>query len=299
MRRAAAPRRLAARLALALGALALAAAAGSCRGGEERLSPVDALEREGNTAYAAGEYEQAVATYQRAIEADPKRPRLHNNLGNALFREGRYGAAQASYRTAIELDPGYLLARNNLVLALERNGEHDRALRELTETQMAYPGVSFFSTTLGYLRAAAGDTGGALKAFREAIRLNPDSPAALNNVGVILMENPQPGEDPMPYLARAIEKDPENALFRDSLGWYFFTRGMFPEATIEIGKAFLYDPKNLEVRVHYATVLEWIGKESEALEQWTKILELADDERVKRAALEHWWDLQGRGVAKP
>jgi cytochrome c-type biogenesis protein CcmH/NrfG len=71
---------------------------------------------------------------------------------------------------------------------------------------------------------------------------------------------------------------------------------MFAEATIEIGKAFLYDPKNLEVRVHYATVLEWIGKEQEALGQWSKVLELADDERVKRVAHEHYWDLRGRGV---
>jgi hypothetical protein len=39
---------------------------------------------------------------------------------------------------------------------------------------------------------------------------------------------------------------------------------MFAEATIEIGKAFLYDQK-IEVRVHFATVLEWIGKEKEAL----------------------------------
>jgi len=284
--------------ALAL-ALAVLAAGPGCRGRGANLTPVDRLEQAGNAAYAAGEYEQAAAKFQEAIELDGGRPRLHNNLGNALFREGRYGAAQASYRTAIELDPGYLLARNNLVLALARNGELDRARRELTEAQMAYPAVSFFATTLGYLRTLEGDRAGALKAFREAIRLNPDSPAALNNVGAMLMESPVEGEDPLPYLTRAIEKDPDNALFRDSLGWYYFRQGKFPEATIEIGKAFLYDPKNLEVRVHYATVLEWIGKEGEALEQWTKILELADDERVKRAALEHWWALRGRGVGKP
>jgi len=294
-RRAAAART--ARLALALALLA--APLGACRGGADRVAPVDRLEQEGNAAYAAGEHEQAVTAYQEALALDPRRPRLHNNLGDALFREGRYGAAQASYRTAIGLDAGYLLARNNLVLALAANGERERARRELTEAQMAYPSVSFFTTTLGYLLALDGDEAGALKAFREAVRLNPDSPAALNNIGALLMRSPRPAEDPLPYLARAIEKDPDNALLRDSLGWHYFLEGKFPEATIEIGKAFLYDPKNLEVRVHYATVLEWIGKESEALEQWTKILELADDESVKRAALGHWWDLQGRGVSRP
>jgi tetratricopeptide (TPR) repeat protein len=181
-------------------------------------------------------------------------------------------------------------------LALYRGGERDAARQFLTRAQMSWPRVSFFYSTAGYLRYLEGDRDGAVKAFQEAIRINPDSPAALNNLGALLLEEAAPETDPLPYLMRAIEKAPENVLFRDTLGWYYFKKGMFNEATIEIGKAFLYDPKNLEVRVHFATVLEWIGKEREALEQWTKVLELADDERIKRVAHEHYWDLTGRGV---
>ena len=279
--------------AAALAALALCAA--GCRR-EARLDPGEGFEQAGNAAYAAGEYEQAAAAYQKAIEAGAQRPRVHNNLGNAYQREGRPGAAQAAYRKALDLDPEYLFAVNNLTLALYRGGEHDRAWQLLTQAQMSWPRVSFLYTTAGYFRQLEGDRAGAAAAFQEAVRLNPDSPAALNNIGALLLEDPAATADPLPYLMRAIEKDPENGLFRDTLGWYYFTRGMFAEATIEIGKAFLYDPKNLEVRVHYATVLEWIGKEQEALGQWSKVLELADDERVKRAAHEHYWELRGRGV---
>ena len=263
---------------------------------EAPVSPVEKLELSGNELYAAGEYEQAEATYRKAVETGTPRPRLQNNLGNALARQGKGGAAQAAYRKALELDPEYLFAMNNLVLALYRGGERDQARQFLSKAQMSWPKVSFFYSTDGYLRYLEGDLPKALAAFQEAIRLNPNSAAALNNLGALLLENPTPDIDPLPYLMRAIEKDPDNVLFRDTLGWYYFKKGMFAEATIEIGKAFLYDPKNLEVRVHVATVLEWIGKEQEALEQWTKVLELADDERLKRVAYEHYWDLQGRGV---
>ncbi len=282
-------------LGFAAASLALLLAAGGCKRAA-RLAPGEELETAGNEAYSAGEYEQAAAAYQRAIEAGARRPRVHNNSGNALVREGKLGAAQAAYRKALELDPEYLFALNNLVLALYRGGERDKAWQLLTQVQMSWPRVSFFYTTAGYLRHTEGDRAAALAAFQEAVRLNPDSPAALNNLGVLMMEDPAAAADPLPYLMRAIEKDPENGLFRDSLGWYYFTKGMFAEATIEIGKAFLYDPKNVEVRVHYATVLEWIGKEQEALGQWSKLLEIADDERVKRTAHEHYWELQGRGV---
>ncbi len=273
----------------------LAALLPGCRR-ETPLAPVDKLEQTANGLYAAGEHEQAEAGYRKALELGAQRPRLHNNLGNALARQGKTGAAQAAYRKALELDPEYLFAMNNLVLALYRGGERDLARQFLSKAQMNWPRVSFFYSTDGYLRYLEGDRAGALAAFQEAIRLNPDAAASLNNVGALLLESPVPDQDPLPFLMRAIEKNPENVLYRDTLGWYYFKKGMFAEATIEIGKAFLYDPKNLEVRVHFATVLEWIGKEQEALEQWTKVLELADDERVKRVAHEHYWDLQGRGV---
>ena len=260
------------------------------------LAPVDKLEQAANEFYSTGEYEQAEAAYRKAVDIGAQRPRLQNNLGNSLARLGKNGAAQAAYRKALELDPEYLFAMNNLVLALYRNGERDHARQVLAKAQMSWPRVSFFYSTDGYLHYLEGDHAAALAAFQEAIRLNPNSAAALNNIGALLLENPSSGVDPLPYLMRAIEKNPENVLFRDTLGWYYFRKGMFAEATIEIGKAFLYDPKNLEVRVHFATVLEWIGKEREALEQWTKVLELADDERVKRLAHEHYWELQGRGV---
>jgi len=274
---------------------ALTASLGSCRR-EASVAPVEKLELAGNAAYDAGEFEQAESAYRKALEVGAQRPRLQNNLGNALARQGRSGAAQAAYRAAIALDPEYLFAMNNLVLALYHGGERDSARQFLAKAQMNWPRVSFFYSTDGYLRYLEGDRPAALAAFQEAIRINPDSPAALNNIGALLLENSVADTDPLPYLMRAIQKSPENVLLRDTLGWYYFKKGMFAEATIEIGKAFLYDPKNLEVRVHFATVLEWIGKEREALEQWTKVLEQADDERVKRLAHEHYWDLKGRGV---
>jgi len=275
--------------------LTLVAGLPGCRR-EAPPDPVEKLELVGNEFFAAGEYEQAEATYRKALDSGAQRPRLQNNIGNSLARQGKNGAARAAYRKALELDPEYLFAMNNLALALYHGGERDLARQFLSKAQMNWPRVSFFYSTVGYFSYLEGDHPAALASFQEAIRLNPNSAAALNNTGALLLERPAADIDPLPFLMRAIEKNPENVLFRDTLGWYYFKKGMFAEATIEIGKAFIYDPKNLEVRVHFATVLEWIGKEQEALEQWKKVLELADDERVKRVAHEHYWDLHGRGV---
>lgn len=266
----------------------------SCRSGEVSLTPAEEVAMEGDRAYSRQNFEGAIERYQKALQLGAGTVRLHNNLANALFREQRYNAAEQAYLKALELDPEYLFAINNLAITLYRAGEKEEAHRLIAEAKRTFPKVSFLHTTFGYFRDLEGDRAAAREAFEKAIEINPDSPAALNNLGVLYSEEPDLGEEPLPFLKRAIEKDSENGLFHDSLGWYHYKKGMFAEATIEIGKAFLYDPRNVEVRIHYATVLEWIGKDGEALEQWEQILDLADDAGLRKQALEHVWEIRGR-----
>lgn len=266
----------------------------ACHPEEVSLTPAEELERQGDQAYAGQSMAVAIESYQSALQSGSRTTRLHNNLGNALFKEQRYNAAEQSYLKALELDPGYLFSLNNLALTIYRAEEKERAYSLIDEALKTFPSISFLHTSKGYFTFLDGRAEDSLEAFRKAVEINPDSPAALNNLGVLYLENPDLGEDPLPYLLRAIEKDGENKIFHDSLGWYYFKKGMFAEATIEIGQAFLYDPQNLEVRVHYATVLEWIGKDQESLEQWEKILEIADDSAVRKKALKHFWEIRGR-----
>jgi Flp pilus assembly protein TadD len=264
-----------------------------CDKEETVLSPVEELERQGDQSYFGQSTEEAAEAYLKAVQSGARTVKLHNNLGNAYFRNERYNAARDSYFKALELDPEYLFSLNNIALSIYFADETDEALRLIDEAIASFPNISFLYSTKGYLRYREGDREGARKAFERALEISPDSPAALNNLGWFYLEEGSP-EDPLPYLMRAIEKDGTNKLFHDSLGWYYYRKGMFAEATIEIGKALLYDPRNIEVRVHYASVLEWIGKDQEALKQWQEILELTEEGHTRRLALAHSWEIRGR-----
>jgi tetratricopeptide (TPR) repeat protein len=280
---------------LATGACLLLAACGSRK---SAVSPSREYEQKGDEAYFSQNMEAAIDNYKNALQAGSSTTALHNNLGNSFFKERRFNAAEQSYLDALDLDPEYLFSLNNLALTLYSSGDVEGARRLLEEAKKSFPDVSFLRTTDGYLHHLEGDRKSALRSFREAIDINPDSAAALNNLGVLYMEDPGLGEDPLPYLKRATESGSGNMLFHDSLGWYYYKKGRFADATIEIGKAFLYDPQNVEVRIHYATVLEWIGKDQEALEQWEAILQQVEDGTTRKHALEHVWEIRGRGVGQ-
>jgi len=282
-------------LLLAAGACLLLAACGPRKAA---VSPSREYEQKGDEAYFGQNLEAAIDNYKNALQAGNSTTSLHNNLGNSYFKERRFNAAEQSYLDALDLDPEYLFSLNNLALTLYHAGDTEGARRLIDEAKKSFPDVSFLRTTEGYLHHLEGNSKKALQSFREAVEINPNSPAALNNLGVLYMEDPGLGVDPLPYLKRAIESGSDNMLFHDSLGWYYYRKGMFADATIEIGKAFLYDPQNVEVRIHYATVLEWIGKDQESLEQWEAILQQAEDGATRKLALEHVWEIRGRGVGQ-
>ncbi|MBX3028444.1 BatD family protein [bacterium] len=74
----------------------------------------------GNEAYAAGRYDEAIASYQRARGGGVDSGALEFNLGNAFMKRGDIGRAIASYERAARLLPRDPDVGANLAFARER-----------------------------------------------------------------------------------------------------------------------------------------------------------------------------------
>lgn len=105
---------------------------------------------EGRRLVDAGDYNGAIAIYQRAASLDPKNAKIHSGIGYLYAQQGNYQSALASYRRAIGIDP------NN----------------------------SDFYYAVGYIKGNLGDTAGAKEAYRKAIQLNRNHVNAYIGLGV-------------------------------------------------------------------------------------------------------------------
>jgi len=85
--------------------------------------------RAGDAAYEAGEFEQAVESYSRALDAGLDHADLHYNLGNANYKRGELGHAILGYRRALQRDPRHVEARENLAQAVR--SQRDEAFKAL------------------------------------------------------------------------------------------------------------------------------------------------------------------------
>lgn len=116
------------------------------------LRMVQRLERtkeEGNRAFKAGRFQEAIDTYTRALEVDPSNKNTNSKIlqNRALCHSRLKNWSQAidDCDKALELDPGYTKARKTRAKALGESGNWEEAAREykaIHEANPSEPGIA-------------------------------------------------------------------------------------------------------------------------------------------------------------
>lgn len=119
------------RMGFTLGLFLLPLMAGGSPAAEKLFS-------QGNEAYAAGDYGEAVANYERGA-ALAVSPELLFNLGHAYRQLDRTGPAILAFERALALDPGYEPARSSLRRLRAEQGAPDPARGPLADWLQRWP----------------------------------------------------------------------------------------------------------------------------------------------------------------
>jgi Flp pilus assembly protein TadD len=108
------------------------------------------------------------------------------------------------------------------------------------------------------------------------IALKPDEANAYNYLGYILVEQNKELELAVSYVQKAIEMEPNNGAFHDSLGWAYYKLEKLDEAITELEKAAELTPGDSDIHEHLGDAYSKKGGEftQKAVQEWEKSLEL-------------------------
>jgi tetratricopeptide (TPR) repeat protein len=122
------------------------------------------------------------------------------------------------------------------------------------------------------------------KEFRKVLAAEPDHAGALNYMGFMLADRGQRLQEALGLIQKAVDKEPYNGAFLDSLGWVYYRLGRLPEAEDYLRRAIVRTPHDPSLHDHLGEVLLKVSKTKEAVAQWE--LSLKEWETSSPAELE-------------
>ena len=199
---------------------------------------------------------EALPVYDELLARQTTSPKLWNERGVALHQQGRFEDAEASYRRALELEPSYAIAQNNLGVSLYHRGALDAAVGAFRAALEAQPNFAKARLNLALLLSRSKRLPLALEAYRQVLAGTPEHPVAWNGIGVVLAEL-RKFEDARNAFARAIQARPEFAEAHYNMSFALSNLGDFEGALRETKRALELDPYYVPQKFALAMEVEY------------------------------------------
>jgi Flp pilus assembly protein TadD len=208
---------------------------------------------DGEAAYQARKYSDAIAIFQRYTEQRPKNAWGHYMLGLSAWKGGDPRKAEQAFEDALAIDPAHAKTLlNESRLFIEQN-RHDEAIDRLTRGAEADPESMVVFRLLGRAYHAKGNTEEAVKSYTKAIEVNELDAWSMNNLGMLLLEEKRFDEAVM-WFTKAVDVRPSVPSFHNNLGMALEHTGRVRDAETAYREAVAADPGYAKAQKNLARV---------------------------------------------
>ncbi|WP_445526693.1 tetratricopeptide repeat protein [Streptomyces cyslabdanicus] len=221
----------------------------------------------------AGEYQRALAEYDRAVELDPELSSAHYGRGYTLALSGDSSAALAEYDRADELAPdtAWIIAERGETMRVL--GRYEEALDACDRAFRLDPTDAFPLASRAACRHALGQYDAALADFDRALSLDEDYLWALVR-RARLHRTRERWDEAFADLDRAVGLAPDSAWIASERGDTYRLAGRFEEAVTELGRVLTLESNHESALASRGVAHFELGRTEEALADLTRAVEL-------------------------
>ncbi|AXJ02316.1 Tfp pilus assembly protein PilF [Cyclonatronum proteinivorum] len=226
--------------------------------------------------------ESLTRTNELLPENEPAwRQRLQILLSNDRFDEVIVVAQQAD---EVIPDDAFVLFFKGLAHLLQQSYEEASTILERAAAAPATrPFRSIVYGSLGDALSSMDQHARSDEAYEQSLRLDPDNHTALNNFAYSLSLRQLRLDEALEMSQRAVEAEPDNAAFLDTLGWVYFKLGEYQNAKTYIRASIDTGDASAVVLEHMGDVYEKLEDPANARYWWQKAF---DKDETKEHLLE-------------
>jgi tetratricopeptide (TPR) repeat protein len=140
----------------------------------------------------AGEYQQAIVSWDKALKINANLPEAWHNRGSALGRLGDYEAAVKSFQSALALDPDNYQAWNDRAHALYQLENWSGAVESWGQAIKIMPGNHLFWYNRGCALEQLAKWQDAIASYEKALEIQPDFQPGRSRYINLIADNSRP-----------------------------------------------------------------------------------------------------------
>ncbi len=228
-----------------------------------------------------GNLEQALTNYEQAILLTPNQPENYLHAAEMQLELKKFDDAVLTLQQARHLFPIPQMTYS-LAVALSTAKRYSDALpiyeAALQEAKASQPEVLDAAFYFNYAVAAEQSNliDKAAGLFKQCIELDPSKAAqAYNYLGYMYVDRNMNLDEAGLMIKKALELQPDNGAYIDSLGWYYYHTGDYPKALTELLRALeRLKPEDPVVLEHVGDTYQALNNVGEAEVYWQRALKL-------------------------
>ena len=205
---------------------------------------------------------------------------FYDLLGSVLLTNKKdFSAAEAALKKSIELDPKNSDAMVKLGQALSSEGKIDEAITLAERYLQENPRDAGFCVFSGELYESKQDWAKAQTMYQKALDLAPDNPIASNNLAAVIVRTGGNLNLALSLAQSARRNLPESPDIADTLGWVYYTKGIYDSSVDMFQEALKLGAKNnrpegAAFHYHLGLAYQKTGKAALARREWEKALKV-------------------------
>jgi tetratricopeptide (TPR) repeat protein len=219
--------------------------------------------------------DKALAEADAAIKAYPKNQELGIEHATMLGERGRVDEAVAELRAFLSnrpIDRSVYISIAQVYLQAKRFGPAEEAIQKALNLSSTPEDREFALYVQGSIYERQKKYEQAEAAFKQVLSTDPLYSPAANYLGYMLADRGVRLEESLQYIQKALQLDPANPAYLDSLGWAYFKMSRYDLAEPPLVKAASKIQDDPTVHQHLGNLYLRMGKPQQAEQEWERAL---------------------------
>ncbi len=224
--------------------------------------------------FESQKFEMAAEEMRKAVNQFPDDFIINLILGLSLSQQRDIEDAARALEHAVKLNPNDLTALNAYGFTLNQQNRNDAAIVYLDKVLYLDSTNIQALSTLGMIYDSMDDFETSDSLYERALLADSVNVLVANNYAYSLSERGVNLDRALELAEIAVEKEPENSSYLDTIGWVYYKLGDYSKAEEYIQKAIDKDEGNAVLFDHLADIFSKQNKNEKAIEYWEKAIEL-------------------------